>query len=75
MRCLGILDEEAKGALSSLFAVASDDFKRSYSGGYVVPYAKIGTPSAAAQDMDKAEELWVSLRKNSEGKVSCKMVS
>lgn len=59
MRCLGILDEEAKGALSSLFAVASDDFKRSYSGGYVVPYAKMGTPSAAAQDMDMAEKLWV----------------
>lgn len=58
MRCLGILDEEAKGAWSSLFAIASPDFKRSDSGAYVVPYAKIGTPSAYAQDAAMAAELW-----------------
>ncbi|KAJ9149834.1 Short chain dehydrogenase protein [Pleurostoma richardsiae] len=58
MRCAGILDEQAKGALSSLFAVASPEFTRSNSGAYVVPYAKIGTPSAAAEDAALAGKLW-----------------
>ena len=58
MRCLGILDDQAKGAWSSMFAIASDDFKSVDSGAYVVPYAKIGTPSANAQDADMAVKLW-----------------
>ncbi|CAM1501259.1 Fc.00g104210.m01.CDS01 [Cosmosporella sp. VM-42] len=58
MRCLGILDDSAKGAWSSLFAVASNDFKSSDSGSYVVPYAKIGTPSAFAKDEELAGKLW-----------------
>ena len=58
MRCLGILDEQAKGALSSLWAVASPDFTRENSGAYVVPYAKIGTPSAMADDISLAARLW-----------------
>ncbi|KAF5000788.1 hypothetical protein FDECE_11124 [Fusarium decemcellulare] len=58
MRCLGILDEQAKGAWSSLFAVASDKFEANDSGAYVIPYAKIGTPSAAAQDKELAKRLW-----------------
>ena len=58
MRCLGILDEQAKGALSSLFSVASPEFLRSDSGAYVVPYAKIGKPSAAAEDAALASKLW-----------------
>ncbi|KAL1979101.1 hypothetical protein VTN96DRAFT_6848 [Rasamsonia emersonii] len=57
-RCLGVLDEQAKGALSSLFAVASPEFKQQDSGSYVVPYAKIGTPSQAARDPVLAEKLW-----------------
>lgn len=58
MRCLGILDEQAKGAWSSLFAIASPAFERSNSGCYIVPYAKMGTPSAAAQDNILAGKLW-----------------
>jgi hypothetical protein len=58
MRCLGILDEQAKGAWSSLFAIASQEFQRSDSGAYLVPYAKIGTPSAFAQDPILASKLW-----------------
>ncbi|KAH7142069.1 hypothetical protein EDB81DRAFT_899568 [Dactylonectria macrodidyma] len=58
MRCLGILDEEAKGAWSSLFAAASDEFGPKDSGAYIVPYAKIGTPSASARDGDLARRLW-----------------
>lgn len=58
MRCLGILDEEAKGAWSSLFAIASDEFGAKDSGAYIVPYAKIGTPSAFARDGDLARRLW-----------------
>lgn len=58
MRCLGILDDQAKGAWSSLFAVASQDFKLTDSGSYVVPYAKIGTPSKQAQDAELATKLW-----------------
>ncbi|KAK7418923.1 hypothetical protein QQX98_003626 [Neonectria punicea] len=58
MRCLGILDEEAKGAWSSLFAIASDGFGAKDSGAYIVPYAKIGTPSACARDEDLAKRLW-----------------
>lgn len=58
MRCVGILDDQAKGAWSSLFAIASADFKAADSGAYVVPYAKIGTPSAYAQDEALAIKLW-----------------
>lgn len=58
MKCLGILDDEAKGAWSSLFAVASNEFTRSNSGSYIVPYAKIGTPSSAATDAELANKLW-----------------
>lgn len=58
MRCLGILDQQEKGALSSLYAIASDDFKVTDSGAYIVPYAKIGTPSAHAEDAALAGRLW-----------------
>ena len=56
MKCTGILDDQAKGALSSLYAVASPEFKES--GAYVVPYAKIGVPSKMARDAQLAEKLW-----------------
>lgn len=57
--CVGVLtDDWAKGALSSLWAVASPGFARGDSGAYVVPYAKIGTPSAQARDGALAERLW-----------------
>ncbi|KAK2589546.1 hypothetical protein QQS21_012777 [Conoideocrella luteorostrata] len=58
MRCVGILDDRSKGALSSIFAIASEGFKAADSGAYVVPYAKIGTPSALALDQTLATELW-----------------
>ncbi|EGR49142.1 uncharacterized protein TRIREDRAFT_60739 [Trichoderma reesei QM6a] len=58
MRCLGVLDKQEKGAWSSLFAIASNDFKGANSGAYVVPYAKIGTPSELARDESLAEKLW-----------------
>lgn len=58
MRCLGILDEQAKGAWSSLFAVASEEFAEKNSGVYIVPYAKIGTPSTFARNAELATRLW-----------------
>lgn len=58
MKCLGILDEQAKGAWSSLWAISSSGFPRESSGGYVIPYAKMGTPSRFAQDQQLAEKLW-----------------
>ena len=58
MRCLGILDEQTKSAWSSLFAIASSAFERSNSGCYIVPYAKVGTPSPTAQDTLLARKLW-----------------
>ncbi|KAI5460853.1 hypothetical protein BGZ63DRAFT_252267 [Mariannaea sp. PMI_226] len=58
MRCLGILDEQAKGAWSSLFAIASDAFIESDSGAYIIPYAKVGTPSELARNTALAERLW-----------------
>ena len=58
MRCLGILDEQARGAWSSLFAVASDKFKASDSGAYIVPYAKFGKPSSHARNRVLSEKLW-----------------
>ncbi|OAA61313.1 NAD(P)-binding domain protein [Cordyceps fumosorosea ARSEF 2679] len=58
MRCVRILDEQYKGALSSLFAIASDDFTTSDSGAYVIPYAVIGSPSIYAQDPALATKLW-----------------
>lgn len=58
MRCLGILDDQAKGAWSSLWAVAGEDFERGESGGYVVPYARMGVPSKNALDGEMAGRLW-----------------
>ncbi|KAK5999199.1 putative oxidoreductase [Cladobotryum mycophilum] len=58
MKCLGILDAQEKGAWSSLFAIASDNFKSSDSGAYIIPYAKIGTPSKFATDAVLAHRLW-----------------
>ncbi len=58
MKCIGVLDEQAKGAWSPLWAIAGQDFHRENSGAYVVPYAKIGTPSRYAQDEKLAEKLW-----------------
>ncbi|KAH8809184.1 hypothetical protein F5884DRAFT_834630 [Xylogone sp. PMI_703] len=58
MRCLGILDDQTKGALSTLYAVASDGFESSASGSYIVPYAKISEPTAQARDAKLAEDLW-----------------
>lgn len=58
MRCLGILDEQVKGAWSSLFAIASEEFTAADSGSYVIPYAKIGKPSPHAEDRALAERLW-----------------
>lgn len=56
MRCTGILDDESKGALSSLYAIADPNFTES--GAYIVPYAKIGKPSQMAKDDQLAERLW-----------------
>lgn len=56
MKCTGILDHEAKGALSSLFAIANPNFTES--GAYIVPYAKIGKPSQMAENDQLAERLW-----------------
>lgn len=58
MRCLGILDEQQKGAWSTLFAIASTDFKSDMSGSYIVPYARIGTPSEKARDAELANRMW-----------------
>ncbi len=58
MRCAGILVDQAKGGLSSMFAVASPGFKAADSGSYIVPYAKIGKPSAYALDAKLGERLW-----------------
>ncbi|KAF2796592.1 NAD(P)-binding protein [Melanomma pulvis-pyrius CBS 109.77] len=68
MRCLGILDDQEKGAWSSLFAVASSDFESTNSGAYVVPYAKIGTPSKEARDERLTEKLWEWTKKELEGR-------
>jgi hypothetical protein len=55
---MGILDDVDNGSISSVFAIASADFKESHSGGYVVPYAKIGKPSKNATKADLALRLW-----------------
>jgi hypothetical protein len=58
LRFLGVLDEQEKGAWSSLWAVASDEFEGRDSGAYVVPYMKIGKPSAIAESEALSGKLW-----------------
>lgn len=58
MRCMGVLEDQEKGASSSLFASASSNFSRENSSAYIVPYAKIGTPSEHARDALLAKKLW-----------------
>ena len=59
IRLFGLLEkDQAKGGWSSLFAVASTAFHKGDSGAYVVPYAKIGNPTAAAKDPALALKLW-----------------
>ncbi|KAK6082972.1 short-chain dehydrogenase protein [Seiridium cupressi] len=53
-----LTDDQSKGALSSLYAIASPEFDRENSAAYLVPYAKIGTPSALARDTELADRLW-----------------
>ncbi|KAK6331684.1 hypothetical protein TWF718_002230 [Orbilia javanica] len=47
-----------KGALGPLFAIASNDFKRDWSGSYMVPTAKKGWTWRWANDKDLQEKLW-----------------
>ncbi|KAJ5611979.1 hypothetical protein N7510_005173 [Penicillium lagena] len=56
--CVGILATADKGSMSSLFAVASSDFKRNDAGGYIIPYARISTPSDHGQNSKLASKLW-----------------
>jgi NAD(P)-dependent dehydrogenase (short-subunit alcohol dehydrogenase family) len=58
MRCVGILEDQEKGAWNSLFATVSTNFKQENSGAYIVPYANIGTPSKHAIDAHMAKRLW-----------------
>lgn len=57
-RYLGLFDDAVQGAVSSLWAAASPEFPAAASGGYVVPYARLGVPSALAQDAQLAAALW-----------------
>ena len=54
----GILTTLENGGLTSLFSVASNDFKAQDSGAYVVPYGKISKPSAKGLDVKLGEKLW-----------------
>jgi hypothetical protein len=58
IKFFGVLDDQEKGAWSSVFAIASSDFKAEDSGKYVVPFAKFGTPSKQARDDVLARKLW-----------------
>ncbi|KAK9775331.1 putative short chain dehydrogenase protein [Seiridium cardinale] len=53
-----LTDDQSKGALSSMYAIASPEFDRESSGAYLVPYAKVGTPSVLARDAELADRLW-----------------
>jgi NAD(P)-dependent dehydrogenase (short-subunit alcohol dehydrogenase family) len=58
LRTLGAYSPPSEGALNSLFAVASPEFKGSYSGEYFVPGQKKKQPSKVARDMELAGRLW-----------------
>jgi len=58
LQALGVYSTADEGSYSSLFAVASQDFKESDVGGYFVPTAKKGKPSKKAGNEKLAEELW-----------------
>ncbi|KAK6497638.1 hypothetical protein TWF481_012043 [Arthrobotrys musiformis] len=55
---LGMGATPEKGALGSLFAAASSDFKRDWSGSYMVPTAKKGWTWRWANDKELQEKLW-----------------
>lgn len=47
-----------KGAYTSVFAAANEDFKRDDSRAYSVPFGKIGGRSEVSEDMELARKLW-----------------
>ncbi|KAF3912358.1 hypothetical protein AA313_de0207123 [Arthrobotrys entomopaga] len=55
---LGFAATPAKGALTAIFSAASDDFKREWSGCYMVPTAKKGWLFGKANDKALQEKLW-----------------
>ena len=57
LRCIGAYIKPEQGSFTSLYAVASADFKTEDSGAYFVPVAQQGRPSKKATD-ELAEKLW-----------------
>ncbi|KAF3915160.1 hypothetical protein ABW20_dc0104280 [Dactylellina cionopaga] len=55
---LGLAATPEKGALTTIFTAASNDFKREWSGGYMVPTAKKGWLYMKANDLDLQDKLW-----------------
>jgi len=58
LRCFGVYMNPEQGAYTSLFAVASREFRREDSGSYFVPFGKKTAPSKKARDEVLAEKLW-----------------
>lgn len=53
---VGLTPED--GALTQLFAVASEGFTREMNGAYLIPFANVGKPSKKAEDKQMATDLW-----------------
>ncbi|KAL2833595.1 Alpha/Beta hydrolase protein [Aspergillus pseudoustus] len=58
LKAVGAYLHAIEGAYTSIFAVASSDFKASDSGEYFVPGQKRKQPSKVARDMELAGRLW-----------------
>jgi NAD(P)-dependent dehydrogenase (short-subunit alcohol dehydrogenase family) len=58
LKCLKVYSSPEKGSYTSLFAVASANFKSKDSGEYFVPVAKKLKPSKHASDVEMAKRLW-----------------
>ncbi|KAF4965162.1 hypothetical protein FSARC_7029 [Fusarium sarcochroum] len=58
LKCLGVYQEPDYGSYSSLFTVASTDFKEVDSGTYFDPGARRGESNKTGTDMELADRLW-----------------
>lgn len=58
LKCLGVYKDPDAGSYSSLFAVASLEFKDTDSGGYLEPMARRGQSNKIGTDMELADRLW-----------------
>ncbi len=68
LQCLSVYVTAEQGACNSLFAIASQEFKKQDIGEYFTPVGTKGKPSEKATNASLAAELWDWTEKEMQGR-------